>query len=96
MARFGGDEFILLLGDLNEQPGGPSVRGMVMAVARQLLAAVAAPFDIDGHPVSLGVSIGIALSDDLHITPSQLISRADIAMYQAKRAGKNDFCVFEE
>ena len=96
VARFGGDEFILLLGDLNEQPGGPSVRGMVMAVARQLLAAVAAPFDIDGHPVSLGVSIGIALSDDLHITPSQLISRADIAMYQAKRAGKNDFCVFEE
>ncbi|RXZ31100.1 diguanylate cyclase [Oxalobacteraceae bacterium CAVE-383] len=96
VSRFGGDEFILLLGDLNDQPDGLSVRTMVTSVARQLLAAVAAPFDIDGHQFALGVSIGIALSDDPHVSPSQLISRADIAMYQAKRAGKNDFCIFED
>lgn len=96
VARFGGDEFILLLGDLNAQPDGGNVHGMVTAVAQQLLTAVAMPFDIDGNFVTLGVSIGIALSDDPDVTPSQLISRADIAMYQAKRAGKNGFCVFED
>jgi diguanylate cyclase (GGDEF)-like protein len=95
VSRFGGDEFILLLGDLNDQPEGPDVRTLVTAVAQQLLVAVAAPFDIEGHKFALGVSIGIALSDDLHISPSQLISRADIAMYQAKRAGKNGFCIFD-
>lgn len=96
VARFGGDEFILLLGDLNAQPGGSNVHGMVTTVAQQLLTAVAMPFDIDGNFVTLGVSIGITLSDDPDVTPSQLISRADIAMYQAKRAGKNGFCVFTD
>ncbi|HEY4316627.1 MAG TPA: GGDEF domain-containing protein [Herbaspirillum sp.] len=95
VSRFGGDEFILLLGDLQQQPDGADARTVVTGVARQLLATVAAPFDIDGHKFALGVSIGIALSDDLPISPSQLISRADIAMYQAKRAGKNGFCIFD-
>jgi diguanylate cyclase (GGDEF)-like protein len=95
VARFGGDEFILLLGDMNEHPDGLDIRTIVTIVARQLLVAVGAPFDIEDHRFSLGVSIGIALSDSPDMSPSQLISRADIAMYQAKRAGKNGFCIFE-
>jgi diguanylate cyclase (GGDEF)-like protein len=95
VARFGGDEFILLLSDVSDQPDRLDIRTMVVGVARQLLAAVAAPFDIEGDQFSLGVSIGIAFSDSPDMSPSQLISRADIAMYQAKRAGKNGFCIFE-
>jgi diguanylate cyclase (GGDEF)-like protein len=90
VARFGGDEFIVLLSDLKD------ARVTSLAVAQQLLKAVAMPFHIDGQIFSLGTSIGIALSNDAGSSPSQLISRADIAMYRAKRAGKNGFCIFDE
>ncbi|HEY4073752.1 MAG TPA: diguanylate cyclase [Herbaspirillum sp.] len=90
VARFGGDEFIVLLSDLKDP------RVTAFAVAQQLLKAVAMPFHIEGQIFSLGTSIGIALSNDAGSSPSQLISRADIAMYRAKRAGKNGFCIFDE
>ncbi|MDB5992380.1 MAG: Sensory box/GGDEF family protein [Herbaspirillum sp.] len=90
VARFGGDEFIILLADLTD------ARITTLSIAQQLLNAVAKPFHIDGQTFSIGTSIGISLSSDAGTSPSQLISRADIAMYRAKREGKNGVCIFDE
>lgn len=90
VARFGGDEFVVLLTDLS------NAHDMGIGVARQLLAAISAPFEIEGKSCTLGASIGIALYRGARISTSQLMSQADIAMYQAKRTGKNDVRVFEE
>ncbi len=90
VARLGGDEFVVLL------PGLDDARRAAVHVAQQLLAAIGAPFEIDGKSLSLGVSIGIALYQGVQASPSQLLSQADIAMYRAKRAGKHGFCIFDE
>ncbi len=93
VARFGGDEFVLLLTDLDD------ARGMAVGIAQRLLAAIGIPFDIDGEAFTLGASIGIALYDDASAagtTTSQLMSQADTAMYHAKRTGRNGFCLFEQ
>lgn len=89
MARLGGDEFTLLLSCLNA-PGDAEV------VAGRVLEAISRPMQLSGHSVTLGISIGIALSEpgggeDF----SELLRRADVAMYAAKKAGKNRYRVFE-
>lgn len=88
LSRLGGDEFVLLL------------RGAGCAVAAQTLAAdiislLATPFDLDGRRAKVGASIGIATSQDAAKSPSELMRRADIAMYKAKETGKNRTCLFE-
>ncbi len=90
VARLGGDEFVILLTDLND------TRNAAVGVAQQLLAAIGIPFNIAGTIFELSASIGIALYCGGGISTSQLMSQADIAMYQAKRAGKNEFFVFDE
>jgi diguanylate cyclase (GGDEF)-like protein len=90
VARLGGDEFVILLTDLTD------TRNAAIGVAQQLLAAIGIPFNIAGTIFELSASIGIALYGGASISTSQLMSQADIAMYQAKRAGKNEFFVFDE
>lgn len=89
VARFGGDEFVILLTDLQD------ARDMAASTARQLLAALSVPFQIEDQTFTLGASIGIALYEGAPLSVSQLMSQADIAMYQAKRAGKNGFRLFD-
>jgi diguanylate cyclase (GGDEF)-like protein len=76
VGRLGGDEFGLLLEASSETPA--------IATARQVAAAIVAPFEIGGRPVQVGVSIGIALGTSPH-DPDVLIATADAAMYDAKR-----------
>jgi diguanylate cyclase (GGDEF)-like protein len=82
-ARYGGDEFVLLL---NEIEGEKDMAG----VAERLIGAIREPMDL-GQLVSVGASIGIALSSSLYHSPEDLIKDADAAMYRAKRSGKNHF-----
>jgi diguanylate cyclase (GGDEF)-like protein/PAS domain S-box-containing protein len=87
LARFGGDEFALLLPD-----SGPDG---AIKTSRRLLAALEQPFALDGLPVSVGVSIGIAIYPH-HGTCSQtLLQRADVAMYQAKKT-RSDVIVYAD
>jgi diguanylate cyclase (GGDEF)-like protein len=88
VARFGGDEFVVLLPDLQDASDAAA------EVARQMLAAIGTPFHIEGKTITLAASIGIAVYDGAGATTSQLMSQADSAMYNAKRAGKNRFCIF--
>jgi len=77
VARFGGDEFVLLLRPVLG-------REQVDGVARRLLADVEQPVMAGGRPLSVTPSIGIALFPEQASGPEQLIQRADMAMYQAK------------
>jgi diguanylate cyclase (GGDEF)-like protein len=79
LARLGGDEFAIL--------AVLPHRGALGEVATRVHAALARPFDICGVAVELGASIGMALQPDHGSDVSSLMRRADVAMYQAKRAG---------
>lgn len=81
LARLGGDEFALMT-FCNGDPAGPS------ALAARLIAALALPAEIGGHPVHVGASIGIAIADDGCRAPEDLIRAADMAMYRAKMDGR--------
>ena len=80
VARLGGDEFGLVL----RGPGTSATTAS--AIAEGLVAAIAAPIAIDGHPVEVGVSIGIALRSASGRSPEEIIGSADADMYHAKRA----------
>jgi len=88
LARLGGDEFAVL------QPGGHSLEAGAI-VAEKLLHALARPVDIDGKPAQVSGSIGISVYPDGGTQAEQLISSADIALYQAKAAGRNQYHFFE-
>ncbi len=82
VARQGGDEFILVLWHIT----GPDYAA---TVARKVIEALSQPFDIDGNSVSLTTSVGIAIFPFHGEDVDALIRSADLALYEAKRAGKN-------
>lgn len=82
LARIGGDEFVVLVEDAAPQEG-------LEALAHKLCEESARAFEINGHLLHIGTSIGIAVSLSGRHTPDALLSQADSAMYEAKRAGKN-------
>ena len=84
LARIGGDEFAIVL---------PSVANSDEAsiVAQRLIEAIRPPVNIEGHNLSVGLSVGIALSTTVTNTPEQLLRCADMALYEAKRNGRNRF-----
>ena len=77
LARFGGDEFAVLLMDTD----ATSAR----EVARRLLRSLEQPFNVRGFAVQLDASIGVALHPDHGADVTELVQRADVAMYEAKR-----------
>lgn len=87
LARVGGDEFVLVLADLEQ--GDESAAA---TVATKFIQALQLPLEITGVPCTLGVSIGIALSQGEH-TPDALMLAADQAMYRAKAAGRNQYII---
>ncbi|HXV68106.1 MAG TPA: GGDEF domain-containing protein, partial [Nitrospira sp.] len=87
-ARYGGDEFTLLINNVSGEND-------VIRVAERILAKLKEPIEA-GKPVTVGASIGIALSRNLHERPEDLIRDADGAMYQAKSLGKNRYVISEQ
>ena len=83
VARLGGDEFVVVVGGLDRS----RLAGSLMRIGQRLHRTVELPFDVAGHiPVSVGMSLGLALYDPPATPdPDQLIRRADAALYQAKR-----------
>jgi diguanylate cyclase (GGDEF)-like protein/PAS domain S-box-containing protein len=85
VARLGGDEFTVILQEIGGTEGGA-------LVAEKIIAALAAPFHLTGHEVTIGTSIGIVLyGGGAETEPDQLVKRADGAMYLAKKRGGNTF-----
>ncbi|MBV8981770.1 MAG: EAL domain-containing protein, partial [Acidimicrobiia bacterium] len=89
IARFGGDEFVVLCEDLDDV--GASV------LARRLLHSVAAtPIAFDDRETFMSVSVGVVLTDDPGASPELMLRDADHAMYQAKQSGRNRFSFFQQ
>lgn len=84
LARLGGDEFTLILNDTHE-------RTAVATVARKAIESLAVPFELEGHTVRIGASIGIARYPEDALVEGALLIVADKAMYAAKAAGKNTY-----
>jgi diguanylate cyclase (GGDEF)-like protein len=88
IARLGGDEFAVL-------PPLTRVPQECAVLASRIVREVGAPYDIDGHEIIIGTSIGIALSDAGPAAADQLMKHADMALYQAKADGRATFRFFE-
>jgi diguanylate cyclase (GGDEF)-like protein/PAS domain S-box-containing protein len=88
VARLGGDEFAILQTGI----AGPDE---VSALAQGVLASIGAPFDLDGHQVCIGASIGIAVASHDSADADRLLKSSDMALYRAKGDGRNTFRFFE-
>ncbi len=86
LARFGGDEFVVLLEDIDVGEAGE--------VAERLLREIRSPVTIDGHELSVTGSIGI-VSGNFDKLREDLLRSADAAMYRSKRGGKNRYEIFD-
>jgi diguanylate cyclase (GGDEF)-like protein len=86
-ARFGGDEFVVLL----VQSGAESAR----TVAAKLVALLSAPYHLHELEIRVSASIGIAIFPGSAVSSASLLERADEAMYEAKKAGRNRYAVAE-
>jgi diguanylate cyclase (GGDEF)-like protein/PAS domain S-box-containing protein len=88
VARLGGDEFIVIQTAI----GVPSE---ISALADRMRAAITAPYDLDGIQTAVGVSIGISFAPDDASSAAELMRRADLALYRAKRDGRDTYRFFE-
>ncbi|HEV2609970.1 MAG TPA: EAL domain-containing protein [Noviherbaspirillum sp.] len=93
VARLGGDEFVVLLEDLS--PHTKHSVAQAKTVAENILAAFSHPFQLDSHEHNTTPSIGITLFSGNSSTIDELLKRADLAMYQAKAAGRNTLRFFD-
>lgn len=89
IARLGGDEFVVLVTESEN-------RYFPMAVANRLQRAFEEPFPLGEHDVLIGASIGIAVYSDSVCDSSELLKCADIAMYRAKKVGRNQIQFYSE
>ncbi|KAF1309893.1 GGDEF domain-containing protein [Pseudomonas sp. SG-MS2] len=87
LARLGGDEFAVVLTGLDG-------REAACNTAKRLIDAICPPFQIEGHQFTVGVSIGIAIAPDDNEQAEQLLGYADMALYEAKRNGRNRYECF--
>ncbi|HEU4670675.1 MAG TPA: EAL domain-containing protein [Dyella sp.] len=88
VARFGGDEFVVVLERFRS-------RENLGAICEKILARVGAPVLVAGKKVTATPSIGVAVFPDDGDEPTELLRHADIAMYAAKQRGKAGFCFYE-
>jgi diguanylate cyclase (GGDEF)-like protein/PAS domain S-box-containing protein len=88
VARLGGDEFAVLRMGLDQ----PEQAG---ALANRLVAAVSKPYDLMGHQVAIGASVGISIAPEDGGDPDTLLRNADTALYRAKTDGRGTYRYFE-
>jgi diguanylate cyclase (GGDEF)-like protein/PAS domain S-box-containing protein len=93
VARLGGDEFVVMLEDLSENPQEATVQARI--VGEKILTALNQPYWLASHEHHSTPSIGVALFNDHRETVEQLLKRADLAMYEAKAAGRNTLRFFD-
>lgn len=89
VSRLGGDEFIVVLNDVDDVKS-------VERIAKKIISVLGQQFVIQGHEVNIGVSIGVSLFPDNGKNFDELTKNADAAMYKAKESGRNQFCYFTE
>ena len=88
-ARIGGDEFALIV-----VPGLSALQDDAATLAARLVQAIAEPYEIDGHPVVIGCSIGVAVVPEHGTRSDEILRNADLALYKSKNAGRNCFNLY--
>ncbi|HWW27580.1 MAG TPA: diguanylate cyclase, partial [Caulobacter sp.] len=88
VARLGGDEFVVLL------PDGQG-RKQAEILARRLIETVSVAFEIQGHRIRIGASVGVAIAPNDGDRAASLLANADLALYRAKAQGRGTACFFE-
>jgi diguanylate cyclase (GGDEF)-like protein len=89
LARLGGDEFAIV------QTGESNQREAAIALAIRIIDNLNEPFEIEGHKLNIGTSIGIALAPDDGADSDELMKKADMALYRAKAEGRNCHSFFD-
>ncbi len=89
LARLAGDEFTMFF---------PQIEGLaeIEMIARRIALAVSESFELQGHSIDIGASIGVAISPDHGSTVESLMRAADLAMYRAKSRGGGQHCLFSD
>jgi diguanylate cyclase (GGDEF)-like protein len=87
LARFGGDEFVMIMSNLSE-------RSDVIQVVEKIIAGFVPAFDLPGASVQITTSVGISIFPEDGKDPSELLKNADLAMYRAKAEGRNCYQFF--
>lgn len=88
VARMGGDEFTIIL-------EGASSEQNILVVAKRITESIATPFELKGHQISIGISIGVTIYPHDDHPVDELLKHADMAMYRAKQQGGNAFHLHE-
>jgi diguanylate cyclase (GGDEF)-like protein len=88
VARLGGDEFAVVQTGLSDMAGATRLAGRVVE-------AMAAPFELQGHQVVIGASVGVAAAPSDGEDADELLKKADMALYRAKADGRGAFHFFE-
>ena len=89
VARLGGDEFAVV------GPAAPAGAKSGMCLGQLIVEAMSAAFDVGHHQVNISASVGIALCPDHGATPEDLLKKADLALYEAKAAGRNGYRLYQ-
>jgi diguanylate cyclase (GGDEF)-like protein len=93
VARLGGDEFVLMLQDLSEEP--KEAAAQAEGVGEKILQALNQPYILTDTLHRSTASVGVTLFGEKQEKPDELLKRADLAMYQAKAAGRNTLRFFD-
>ena len=94
VSRIGGDEFVVLLSNLSENPA--HAQALANTVGQKVLAILNEPYTLGDHQHVSTPSIGAALFNGLDYTSDEVLKQADLAMYAAKTKGRNNLCFFDE
>jgi diguanylate cyclase (GGDEF)-like protein/PAS domain S-box-containing protein len=89
IARFGGDEFVVLLGNIKEVSDAKRI-------AERINSILTEPFQLMHHELYIGITIGIAISNQEYTQPEEILRDADTAMYHAKLRGRSSYLVFDK
>ena len=85
---WGGDEFAVVQRNVKEPQDA-------LLTTRRIIEIVGAPYDINGHRISIGISIGISLAPGDGLTSEKLLKNSDVALYRAKADGRGTWRFFE-
>jgi diguanylate cyclase (GGDEF)-like protein len=89
VARLGGDEFAIILLNVTDPAA-------VDALAERIIKVIGSNYDIDGHQINIGTSIGMALAPADGAASHELLKKADTALYQSKANGRGTSCFYED
>ncbi|MDX1694467.1 MAG: EAL domain-containing protein [Ketobacteraceae bacterium] len=92
VARMGGDEFAIILSGLRR---GDAAERIVLRTANRIISQFVSPFLIEGREVYTSTSVGIAVYPRDGLAPEELLRNADMAMYAAKKSGRNNYQFYD-